>query len=153
MGSSNKLCRLVFSLFQLFTTLISLTLVVGATILYATEPLSLLIPQDALVTVMAGGSLTALLAFISFLVIGVRKRTDGVHGARLRWIVMDALMMAGLGAAFVLAALLAIRQAENVSAASKKKFSNFWESASPPLLTLIQREVKTKYYNTINITL
>lgn len=140
MDPSTKLWRLVFAIFKLISTVLALALVIGGVVVYATEPMSLLIPQDALVTVLAGGCLTALASFVSFLVIGVRKKTDGARGARIRWIVIDALVMAGLSTAFLFAALLAIQHSSNLSAAAKQKFSAFWESASPTLLTLIQSE-------------
>lgn len=140
MDSSAKLWRLVFAIFKLITTVLAIGLVIGGVVIYSTEPMTLLLPQDALITVLAGGCLTALASFISFLVIGVKKRTDRAHGARIRWIVIDALVMAGLTTAFLFAALLTIQQASNISSLSKKKFSDFWETASPTLLTLIQSE-------------
>lgn len=140
MDPSTKLWRLVFAIFKLITTVLALGLAIGAVVIYSTEPLTLLIPQDALVTVLGGGCLTALASFVSFLVIGVRKRTDGARGARIRWIVIDAVLMAGLAAAFLFAALLAIQHSSTLSTTSKQRFSEFWETASPTLLTLIQSE-------------
>ena len=138
--SSAKLWRLFFALFKLTGTVIALILVMGGIALYATEPMSLLIPQDSLVTLLAGGSLTALIFFLSFLVVGVRKRTDGARGARLRWIVLDALVMAALATGFILSALAALRQAQTLNSSTRRKFSEFWESASPMIITLIQKE-------------
>lgn len=138
--TNTKLWRLIFSLFHLITTVLALIVVVGATVVYGTEPLGLLIPQDSLVTVLVGGSLTALVAFVSFLVVGVRKRTDGARGARIRWIVLDSLLMSGLAGGFLLAALMSINQASNISKSIKSKFSSFWQTASPTLITLIQSD-------------
>lgn len=140
MDPKTKLWRLVFAIFKLITTVLALALVIGGVVIYATEPMGVLIPQDALVTVLAGGCLTALASFVSFLVIGVRKRTDGARGARLRWIVIDALVMAALAVALLLSALLALQHSANLSVSAKQKFSAFWETASPPLLTVIQSE-------------
>ena len=142
MDANTKLWRLIFALFHLLTAGVAVILVVGGTIVYGTEPLPLLVPQDALVAVLAGGSLAALFAFVSFLVVGVRKRTDGASGARIRWIVLDALLMAGLAAVFLFAALKNMRQSSNISKSAKDRFSSFWETASPTLLTLIQSEGK-----------
>ena len=138
--TNTKLWRLIFALSHLLAAGVAVILVVGGTVVYGTEPLSLLIPQDALVTVLAGGSMTALLAFIAFLIVGVRKRTDSANGARLRWIVLDALLMLGLAAAFLFSALANMRQSSNISKSAKTRFSSFWETASPTLLTLIQSE-------------
>jgi hypothetical protein len=140
MDTTTKLWRLVFALFRLLSTLIALTLVVGAVVVYASEPLSMLIPHEALVAVLAGGSLTALFSFVSFLVIGVKKRTDGARGARVRWIVIDAILMAALASVFFYSALTTVRQSTNLTTTAKPRFSKFWESASPTLLTLIQAE-------------
>lgn len=140
MDTTTKLWRLVFSLFRLLSTLIALALVIGGIVIYASEPLSLLIPQDTLMAVVAGGCLTALFSFVSFLVIGVKKKTDGARGARVRWIVLDAILMSFLTAIFVFAALRSIRQSSDISTAAKKRFSSFWETASPTMLTLIQAE-------------
>lgn len=140
MDTTTKLWRLIFSLFRLFATVVALALVVGGIIVYATEPLSLLIPRDALVAILVGGSLTALFSFVSFLVIGVKKRTDGARGARIRWIVLDAILMAFLASAFIFSALRSIRHSAELSTTTKKTFSSFWETASPVMLTLIQSE-------------
>lgn len=140
MDTNTKLWRLIFALFSLLTTGVALVLVIGGTVVYGTEPLPLLIPQDGLLAVLAGGSITALLAFGSFLIVGVRKRTDGARGAKIRWIVVDALVMAGLSAAFLFAALANIRQSSNIDKSAKSRFSSFWEKTSPALVTLIQSE-------------
>lgn len=140
MDTNTKLWRLILALFALLTTGVALVLVVGGTVVYGTEPLGLLIPQEALVAVLAGGTATALLAFGSFLVVGVRKRTDGARGAKIRWIVADAFLMAGLSAAFLFAALANIRRAAGIDQTAKARFSSFWEGASASLVTLIQAE-------------
>ena len=140
MDTTTKMWRLIFSLFRLLSTLIALIIVIGGIVVYASEPLSLLIPQDTLIAVIVGGSLTALFSFVSFLVIGVKKKTDGARGARVRWIVLDAILMAFLAAIFILAALHSIRQSADISSATKKQFSTFWETASPTMLMLIQAE-------------
>lgn len=132
--------RIVFALFKLVATLVALVMVIGGIVIYATEPMAILIPQDALVALLAGGSITAVVSFIAFVVIGVRKRTDGARGARLRWIVLDAIVMAALATGFVFAALFTMQQTANLNKTVKKKFSNFWESGSPALLTVIQSE-------------
>lgn len=139
--STLKLWRLLFALLKLVVTLVALVLVIGGIVVYATEPLSILIPQDAFVAVLAGGSLAALMSFIAFVVIGVKKRTDGVRGARLRWIVLDALIMAALATGFIFAALLTMRQGKSLEKSEfKKTLSEYWESASPAMLTVIQSE-------------
>ena len=140
MDTTTKMWRLIFSLFRLLSTLIALVIVIGGIVIYASEPLSLLIPQDTLIAVIVGGSLTALFSFVSFLVIGVKKKTDGARGARVRWIVLDAILMAFLATIFVLATLHSIRQSTDISSVTKKQFSTFWETASPTMLTLIQAE-------------
>jgi hypothetical protein len=140
MDTTTKLWRLIFSLFRLLSTLIALVIVIGGIVVYASEPLSLLIPQDTLVAVIVGGSLTALFSFVSFLVIGVKKRTDGARGARVRWIIVDAILMAFLAAIFIIASLRSIRQSATISTSTKKRFSSFWGKASPTMLILIQAE-------------
>lgn len=138
--SSAKLWRLVFALTRLVATGVAMVLVIGGIVVYATEPLSLLLPRDGLVTVLAGGSVTALLAFTSFLVIGVRKRTDGSRGARMRWVVIDALLMAAMATAFILAAVMTLNQSASLPPSTKHTFSRFWSTASPTMITLIQSD-------------
>lgn len=138
--STAKLWRLVFALFRLAATVVALTMVVGAIAIYATEPMSMLLPQEGFVTVLAGGSVTALLAFTSFLVIGMRKRTDGARGARIRWIVLDALLMAALATTFILAAVMTLNQSSTLPGSIKKTFSEYWEAASPTMITMIQSD-------------
>lgn len=140
MDTTAKLWRLIFSLFRLFATVVALIAVIGGIVLYASEPLTQLIPEESLVSVLVGGSILALFSFVSFLVIGVKKRTDGRRGARVRWIVLDAVLMAALAGFFIFAALHSIRKTAAITGSVKKQFSRFWETASPAVLTLIQAE-------------
>lgn len=104
---------------------------------YVSEPISTsILPTDSLSIMISCSVAMAVSGLIAFIVIPLRKRrTDGVQGVRIRWIVVDAIIMATLATAFLIAGLILSLQTPS---AINTRLSDFWETASPVVLTLIQ---------------
>lgn len=143
MNQTVRVWSLVFGIFQVAVMVVGGAMLAAGIALYASEPQTVLLPQDALVSAIVGSAALALVAVTAFIVVCLRKRTDGASGARLRWLVIDSVAMAILAAALVLAALLTVHQVGDLNGGVKKHFSQYWDTASPAFIALLQSQVST----------
>lgn len=116
---------------------VGVMMAISGVFVYASEPISTsILPTDSLSILISCSVAMAVSGLIAFIVIPLRKRrTDGVQGVRIRWIVVDAIIMATLATAFLIAGLiLSLQTPSSINA----RLSDFWETASPVVLTVIQ---------------
>ncbi len=131
--------RIFFGSFQILLILAGVVMAVLGIGLYASEPMTAsILPTESFSALISGAVLIALAGLVAFIVIPLKKsRTDGIQGVRIRWVVIDSLIMAIIGAALLVCGLILTMQSSS-SRTTTARLSSFWETASPVLLAVIQ---------------
>ena len=129
--------RIIFGAFQVLLMVAGVAVAILGVGLYAGEPLSeSMLPTDAMTAMISGAIMMAICGLIAFIVIPLKKRRiEGAQGVRIRWIVVDSIIMAAIGASMLISGVL-LRSPPNAITA---RLSGFWETASPALLSVIQQ--------------